>query len=247
MCPTPRCRSEGTPGGAGNPPKPGPLQRSSIRCPRRPRLRDQRHDNRNRRRRIQVRNAFAIPAHFIPNPREVKCFIMYSALSFRPSPLWSGVWVTSWSRNCPHCMSMRVKSGLGRLRSAIKASLIALGEGKVDLDSAIWPRGTDTPARWQLLIVMCGRDLRRPCVQLTVFVFGIEQSLESHVGHSPVRVPPVVARAVDGAKFLVRRAASPSARGVTPLVVVDDAVAHVFVCGGAGLGLQRSADEREHG
>ena len=51
-------------------------------------------------------------------------------------------------------MSMRVKSGLGRFRSAIKASLIALGEGRVDLDSDIWPRGTDTPARVYLLIVM---------------------------------------------------------------------------------------------
>ena len=58
----------------------------------------------------------------------------------------SGVWVMSWSRNWPHCMSMRVKSGLGRLRSAIKASLIALAEGRVELDSEIWPRGTDTPA-----------------------------------------------------------------------------------------------------
>ena len=53
----------------------------------------------------------------------------------------------SWSTNCPHCMSMSVKSRLGRFRSAIKASLIALGEGRVDLSSDIWPRGTDTPAK----------------------------------------------------------------------------------------------------
>ena len=84
------------------------------------------------------------------------CFgkISLSVAHYSSLPLVSGVWVMSWSMNCPHCMSMRVKSVLGRFRSAINASLIALGEGRMDLDSEIWPRGTETPARWHLLIFM---------------------------------------------------------------------------------------------
>ena len=91
-------------------------------------------------------------------------------------------------------MSMRVKSGLGRLRSAIKASLIALAEGRVELDSEIWPRGTETPALPMHIRAVFSPKLRLSTLAgLTVFIFRVEQSLEGDVRHAPVRMDPVVA------------------------------------------------------
>lgn len=73
-------------------------------------------------------------------------------------PLTMGVWVRSWSRNCPHCINIKVNSELGRLMSAIRASLTVLGEGSLDtwLLGEFWPRGREMPVkRMQIKTLLC--------------------------------------------------------------------------------------------
>ncbi len=63
-------------------------------------------------------------------------------------PLFIGVWVKSWSRNCPHCIRRRVKSVLGLSSPDIRVELTNLGDGNVDPSVVVLPvdpRGNETP------------------------------------------------------------------------------------------------------
>ena len=47
------------------------------------------------------------------------------------SDLKSGVWVMSWSTNCPHCITLWVSSSLGASTSGTTLILTSLAEGRL--------------------------------------------------------------------------------------------------------------------
>ena len=49
------------------------------------------------------------------------------------TPLTTGVWVMSWSTNCPHCINMRVYLSFSLISELMVAVDTALGDGRPDV------------------------------------------------------------------------------------------------------------------
>ena len=79
-------------------------------------------------------------------------------------PLFSGEWVMSWSKNCPHCINNRVKSLSGWSSLDINAELSCLGDGKYEFPvRKEMPRGTEMPRVYNTVFENHRKSLIQHC------------------------------------------------------------------------------------